>query len=197
MQWTARAQTAQDLDDRCAATFAAQQAATAALQWDRSQPLQPKAELTSYRALLDAVLAHQQQVVDHLETTGLLAEHPDRPDPAVFRAIGTAAFVQGWLPYLPKEEHEATLKTTGLDGEYIEPPPVDLTEGRCPCCGAPLEVLTSAQRVVCDHCGHGVSVRGGELPCLGCGSTLEIPAEGDTSCVHCGLLVQRIGWGRA
>jgi len=194
--WSARAQAEQDLDEGCAETFTAQQQATAALKWDRSNPMQPKVELDSYRALLDAVLAHQKQVGDHLEHTGLLAEHPDRPDPAVFKAIGTAAFVQGWLSYLPKSEHDATLEKTGLAGEYIEPPAVDLTEGTCPSCSAPLEVPADAKRVVCVHCGHGVSVQGGELPCLGCGSTIEIPREGDAySCPYCELRVERIGLG--
>ena len=194
--WTVKSQTEQDFDEGCQATFAAQQQATAALQWDRSNPFEPKAELQSYRALLDAVMAHQQQVCDHLESTGLLAEHPDRPDPAMFRSIGTAAFVQGWLAYLPKSEHEATLKATGLDGEYIEPPEVELTDGTCPSCSAPMEVPADAKRVVCAYCGHGVAVQGGFLPCLGCGSTIEIPKEGSSySCPHCELRVERIGLG--
>lgn len=194
--WSAESQTLQDLDAGCAETFAAQQQATAALQWDRSNPLQPVAEATSFLALQEAVLAHQQRVVDTLVAAQLLEAHPDRPDAAVFRRIGVAAFVQGWLPYLPKAQHQPLLESTGLDGEYIEPPAVDLTSGSCPSCSAPLEVPAEAKRVVCIACGHGVSVRGGELPCLGCGAPLEVPPDADdVACSHCDTHVRRIGLG--
>lgn len=196
VDWTAKSQTLQDLDDGCAATFAAQQKATGALQWDRSNPFQPKAEPKSFDALLEAVLAHQKQVVDTLEREDLLSSHPDRPEGDVFRRIGTAAFVQGWLPFLPPAQHDPLLERTGLSGEYIQPPKVVLTSGACPSCSAPLEVPANAKRVVCIACGHGVSVTGGMLPCLGCGATIEIPADADdVACTYCDTHVRRIGIG--
>ncbi len=196
VKWTAHSQTVQDLDPACAATFAAQQQATGALRWDRSNPFQPKAEPNSFEALLEAVLAHQKQVVDTLEAEDLLASHPDHPDADVFRRIGVAAFVQGWLPFLAPAQHQPLLERTGLDGEYIQPPKVDLTNGTCPSCGSALEVPANAQRVVCVACGHGVSVTGGTLPCLGCGADLEIPPDADdVACSYCDTHVRRIGLG--
>ncbi len=47
---------------------------------------------------MEAVFAHQQQVVGVLEEEGLLGFHPDRPDASVFRSVGVAAFMQGGCP---------------------------------------------------------------------------------------------------
>ncbi|MFT4627368.1 MAG: hypothetical protein ACI8PZ_006052 [Myxococcota bacterium] len=194
--WSARSQATQDLDPGCQQSFAEQQQATNALLWDRSNPMQPKAQLGSYRQLLEAVLHHQQQVVDVLERDGLLAEHPDRASGDLFRKIGTAAFVQGWLPYLPQSEHQATLDRTGLAGEYLEPTPIDLTCGTCPSCAAALEVRSDAKRVVCLGCGHSVAVGGGSLPCHGCGGTIDVPPTGAAyTCPFCDLRLERIGLG--
>ena len=189
--WTAAAQTLQDLDAGCAATFAAQQAATARLVWDRSNPFQPVAEPTSFDALLEAVLNHQRTVIQTLVAADRLQQHPDRPEPEVFTAIGVSAFVQGWLPYLPKHRHEGLLQRTGLAGTYIEPPAVALKSGPCPCCGAPLEAPASARRVVCVACGHAVAAGEGELPCLGCGAPIRIPAAGPAACSYCDLRLER------
>jgi hypothetical protein len=189
--WSAKSQALQDLDPGCAATCASQQAATSALQWDRSNPFQPVAEATSFNQLLEAVLAHQAQVVQRLEETDLLASHPDHPEADVFRRIGVSAFVQGWMPYLPKSQHEPLLQRTGLAGEYIEPPTTGLRSGPCPCCSAPLSAPVGARRVVCVACGHAVAAGAGELPCLGCGATISIPPTGPASCGYCDLRLER------
>lgn len=194
--WSARSSTLQDLDPACQETFAAQQGATGALRWDRSNPFQPRAELTTYRALLEAVIAHQERVIDRLDASRILADHPDRPPREILARIGVAAFVQGWLPYIPASEHDATLDRAGLSGEYVTPEPVDLTSGTCPCCSATLEVVPDARRVVCGSCGHTVTVGGGTLPCHGCGVSIDIPsgpgAPDAWSCPHCDLRMERL-----
>ncbi|MEZ4318282.1 MAG: hypothetical protein R3F61_12300 [Myxococcota bacterium] len=192
--WSAKSQAEQDLNPRTAATLEAQTRATQQLVWDRSNPFQPRAELTSFHKLLDAVADHQTAVCDVLEESGLLEDHPDHVANDVMRKMGLSVFVQGWMAYVPPSEHDALLKKTGLDGEYVEPQAADLTKGTCPQCTAPLEVPANAKRVVCESCGHNVLVKGGHLPCHGCGASIDIPDHGkDFNCPKCDLYVARIG----
>lgn len=193
VEWSARSQAAQDLDPTCRHTFLEQQAATAGLVWDRSNPFQPRAEPASFQRLLEAVLIHQATVLAHLESTGLLAEHPDRPTAEVFGKIGRSAMVQGWVPYLPAADQPDLIERTGLQGDYAAIEPVDLTSGSCAGCASPLEVVPGAQRVVCLSCGRMASVGGGTLPCHGCGASVTVPPdEPRFSCPYCDVELLRM-----
>ncbi len=199
LDWTAKNQALQDLDPSTQKAFADQQAATAALVWDRSNPFQPKVEVESFWRLMDAVIEFQTRASDLVVREGLIDSHPDQISEDILRKMGLSVMVQGWMQYLPPSEHDPLLKKTGLDGEYIEPPEVDLTKGECPSCAKPLEVHPDAKRVVCEACGHTIAVGGGELPCNCCGAPIVIPGpesgEAGVSCSRCDLYIPRIGLG--
>lgn len=186
VDWQADAQTEQDLDPSCAASFERQQASVQRLQWDRANPVQPRVQPGSFDVLLDAVLAHQDTVTRRLEATGLLERHPDQPSAELYRHIGVSALVQGWIPFFKPGETERVLEKTGLKDVYDEVPPPRVESGPCPSCGAPLQVVEGAKRVLCHGCGHLAGVGTGTLPCHGCGSPITLPSTGSlVACPSC------------
>lgn len=195
VSFMARSQTVADFDPACQATFSAQNAATQALVWDRSNPFSPRAEPASFHRLLDAVMAHQRQVVSTYEEKGLLETHPDRPTADLMVRMGLSAMCQGWIPFLPPAEVDAMLAKTGLKDEYGKVEPPVLKSGPCPSCAAPLEVVEGSKRVLCHHCGHLAAVGGGTLPCHGCGTKVTIPADTRMfRCPSCDAELRRMAW---
>lgn len=184
--WSADAQLEQDLDPGTGASFERQQAQVRALSWDRANPFQPKIQPGSFDALLEAVLAHQAGVCGLLEARGLLERHPDHPTAELFQHIGVSALVQGWIPYFKEGETERVLVRTGLKDEYDEVAPPKTLSGPCPSCGAPLEAVEGAKRVLCYACGHLAGVGTGTLPCHGCGAPVTLPDQGSLfACPNC------------
>lgn len=187
--------TAAELDPACKATFDAQQAATRALQWDRSNPFQPRAVTSTFWPLVDAVNANQKAWAQIAEDRGLLDRHPDHPTADLLRRMGTSAFVQGWVPFLTKADADLLLESTGLSGEYVRVEPKPVRDGKCPACAAPLEVVDGAKRVLCHACGHLAGVGGGSLPCHGCGAPIELPASGALfACPNCEAELRMMAW---
>jgi LSD1 subclass zinc finger protein len=193
--WQSDTQTAQDLDPACQASFAAQQAAVGGLQWDRSNPFQPKAVPESVWPMLDAVARHQANSLDVLDRDGLLDRHPDQPTREILRRMGVSTLAQGWLPFLARPAQDELIARLELGAEYtrVEPPPT--RSGPCPSCGAPLAVVEGARRVVCEACGHLAGAASGSLRCHGCGTPVEIP-EGVNlfACPSCQAELRMMRW---
>jgi DNA-directed RNA polymerase subunit RPC12/RpoP len=186
VQWSADSQTEQDLDPSTTATLERQNATVQALQWDRSDPFRPRIQPGSFDTLLDAVLAHQRAATELLERRGLLARHPDHPTAELYQHIGVSALVQGWIPFFRAGETERILEKTGLKDHYDEVAPPTLRDGPCPSCGAPLQVVEGARRVLCHGCGHLAGVGTGTLPCHGCGAPVTLPESGSLlACPNC------------
>ncbi len=186
VDWQADSQTDLDFDPEVAASFARQNAAVTNLAWDRQNPFQPKIQPGSFDVLLDAVLAHQLTTTERLEAGGWLARHPDQPTAELFRHIGVSALVQGWIPYFQGGETERVLTRTGLKGEYDEVALPKLQSGPCPSCGAALQVVEGAKRVLCESCGHLAGVGTGTIACHGCSAPITLPEHGSLfSCPNC------------
>lgn len=193
--WTATSQTKADFDPETAGTLASQATATAALQWDRSNPFAPRAEPQSFFKLLDAVLAHQRAVAGLYEREGLLDHHPDRPPRDLLVKMGVSAMCQGWMPYLAPTETEVMLETTGLKDEFTRIEPPNTHKGNCPSCAGPLEVVDGAKRVLCYACGHMAAVGGGTMPCHGCGAQVTVPTDANLfKCDRCEAELRRMVW---
>jgi predicted RNA-binding Zn-ribbon protein involved in translation (DUF1610 family) len=193
--YTAAHTTACDLDPDCKALFDVQSAATAALQWDRSDLFSPKAVPHTFWPLLDAVSRYQRACASRSTAAGLLERHPDRPTEEMLVRIGTSAFAQGWIPFLSKADADALLDKTGLSGEYVKPEPMALKSGPCPSCAAPLQVVEGAHRVLCEACGHLAGVDGSSLPCHGCGTKVQLPSSGSLfKCPSCDAELRMMRW---
>jgi DNA-directed RNA polymerase subunit RPC12/RpoP len=112
----------------------------------------------NFGALADAMFAFEarnDQVFDEV-----YALHPDVAPRELQRRIGFSLFAQGWLPYLDETEAAALLERTGLRADYDPVGTVATRTWPCASCGAPLELVAGARRVVCDHCGRRVDVIG-------------------------------------
>lgn len=193
--WQADSQTDLDFDPTVAAAFARQQAATQALAWDRSDPFQPKIQPGSFDQLLDAVLAMQKATIDKLESGGWMERHPDHPSGDLFRRMGVSALVQGWIPFFKQGETDRVLERTGLKGEYDAIAPPKTLDGPCPSCGAQLQAVEGAKRVLCYHCGHLAGVGTGTLPCHGCGTPVTLPDHGSLfNCPNCEAELRLMRW---
>lgn len=195
LAFTAAHTTACDFDPECRAARAAQDAATAALRWDQSNPFAPKVMPATFWPLLDAVTAYQHCAAEIAVRDGLLERHPDRPPEELFERMGASAMAQGWLPFLTKADGDAMVAKLGLGGEYVRPEPVPMKSGPCPSCGAGLEVVEGAHRVVCLHCGHLAGLGGATLPCHGCGSPVQLPTDGQLfACPACSAELRMMRW---
>jgi LSD1 subclass zinc finger protein len=148
---------------------------------------------TLARALAQAVFAQQDHIAKVYEARGVYAMHPDRAPAELQRRIGISMFVQGWLPMLDEPSAQAFLAQAGLKSEYVEVDPPQGDKADCASCGAHLEILPGARRVVCDKCGQALEVGGERVTCRGCGSPLA-PQEGTTNvtCPHCRNSFQRV-----
>jgi hypothetical protein len=187
--------TAAELDPMCQATFAAQTAATNAIQWDRSDPFSPRAVPATFFPLLDAVTANQKAWMKIAAERGLLDLHPDHPTEDLLLRMGTSAFVQGWMPFLGKADQDEMLARTGLGGEYVRAEEKPVRNGKCPSCNAGLEVVEGAKRVVCMACGHLAGVGAASLPCHGCGSSVDLPAGSQLfKCGQCDAELRMMAW---
>ncbi len=193
--WQADSQTDLDFDPEVAASFARQNAAVATLAWDRQNPFQPKVQPGSFDNLLEAVLAHQRTTTDKLEAGGWMARHPDHPTVELFQHMGVSALVQGWIPCFKEGETERVLVKTGLKGDYDELQPQALRSGPCPSCGAGLQVVEGAKRVLCQSCGHLAGAGTGTLACHGCNAQVTLPEQGNLfNCPHCEAELRMMRW---
>lgn len=184
--WQAESQADLDFDPEVAASLARQSAAVTALVWDRQNPFAPKIQPGSFDSLLDAVLAHQVTTTERLAAGGWLERHPDHVTAELFRHIGVSALVQGWMPFLKDGEANRVLARTGLKGEYDEVVPQTLRTGQCPSCGAGMQVVEGAKRVLCVSCGHLAGTGVGTVACHGCAAPVSLPEHGSLyACPHC------------
>lgn len=191
--YQAELQTEADLDPAVKACLDRQGEEVGRLQWDRSNPFQPRVGSESFARLTDAVLDTQRAYTEKAEASGLLARHPDRPSGELLLRMGVSALVQGWMPYLSKDDADRLLRRTGLDGEYAAFTPIDEIHGACAGCGAHLDAPKGAKRVLCHHCGAYAAVGGGRLPCHGCGAPVDIaPDAAAFACGACGARVSRL-----
>lgn len=194
--WQAASQTDLDFDPAVGAARARQDAAVTALAWDRSDPFHPKIQPGSFDSLLDAVVAHQVASTEALEAGGWLEKHPDHPSAELFQHIGLSALVQGWLPYFKAGEPDRVLTKTGLKGSYHEVTTHPVKSGPCPSCGARIEAVEGAKRVLCESCGHLAGVGTGTIPCHGCATPITLPEVGNLfACPSCDaeLRMMRVG----
>ncbi len=194
--YQAELQTEADLDPAVKSCLDRQQEEVGRLTWDRSNPFQPRVGSESFARLTEAVLETQRAYTEKAETTGLLARHPDRPTGEMLLRVGVSALVQGWMPYLAKDDADRLLRRTGLDGEYVAFTPIEEIGGACDGCGAHIDAPKGAKRVLCHHCGAYVAVGGGAMPCHGCAAPIEIaPGVAVFACGSCGARVSRLQTG--
>ena len=147
-------------------------AATKALQWQHGFGT-THAIPGPFFELVDAWSAYNDRFVALCEPR--LGSHPDRPPLSLLHATGASAFAQGWLPFLHKPEQEQLIERLGLDGVYQTAEPPDLEERHCGSCGAQMDVVQGAKRVVCMGCGHLEDVSKPEITCTSCATTVSIP----------------------
>lgn len=167
---TVQSYTAAAFDPDCKAKEAAMMAAVSGLKWIPG--LQPKAEATSFANLLTAFRAHNARFLELGEP--FLDGHPDHPTLALQKATSASAFAQGWLPYLDKPAQDAMLAELGLDGTYVDVPPVEAQERHCGGCARTLRVAPGAKKVVCEDCGHTNDVAHPEITCTNCAGPVSV-----------------------
>ena len=170
-------------DDETRLLDAEMRKAVAGLQWVHGIG-GTRVEATGFKRLIDSFRAHNARFLDM--GTPYLDSHPDQPNRELLDAIGSSAFVQGWLPYLDQAAQDELLGELGLAGEYVAVEPVETTERHCGGCGKELHVVAGARRVVCEICGHTSDVERPEIPCAGCGVPVSIPVgKSMFSCPSC------------
>ncbi len=184
LDYTASAYTAAAFDPECQRLEQAMQMAVGALQWTRGMGKPTRVEQTSFQRLIDAFKAHNDRFLQVCEP--LLASHPDEPTLELQSAIGASAFLQGWMPYLDKPQQDALMEQFGLSGQYVDVVEVETEERHCGGCGAVLQVVPGARRVICESCGRANDVSLAEIACTSCGTPLSLPV-GKThfSCPSC------------
>ena len=191
----AACQTAAEFDPEAKAAFAAQQQAVGLLTWDRSNPLSPRARPETFWPMIDAVFASQYAAQAAHTSAGVINQHPDHASPEVQLRIGLSLLVQGWLPFVSGEDGQKLIERADLKDEYVEVEPAPTHSGPCPCCGAPLEVVEGAKRVLCPACGHLAGVGNGTVRCHGCGAPATLP-EGSSlfKCGSCEAELRLMRW---
>lgn len=138
----------------------------------------------SFWALTAATLAYQERRIALMEKHA--DKHPDSPTTGILRSLAMSTYAQGWLPYLEKADQDRLLSEIGLAGEYIDIPTVQTQQRHCGHCGNTADVVSGAQRVVCERCGYLMDTRAPEMPCNGCGSPLSVPFGAPRfHCPHC------------
>lgn len=152
LAYLAEAETVAAFDSVARERERAMHAATAALAFATVDG-RPRVAVEPYRALIHAALAYEARR-DELFEPAVYALHPDGASRALQRRIGHARFVQGWLPYLGELEAGELIAHTGLDVAHDDVPAVPTRQARCMHCGAMLDVIADARRVVCEHCGQ-------------------------------------------
>jgi predicted RNA-binding Zn-ribbon protein involved in translation (DUF1610 family) len=167
--------------------------ATSRLRFFQLSPGVVKVDPAAFRALEEAYFAQLAHANALHEARGVFAMQPDGASVELQKRFALSVFTQGWLPVLDEQGAAELLARTHLVGEYVEadPPPADAAT--CGACGAALDVMKGARRMVCEHCGCKLDVEGERVRCSGCGAGLA-PAEDVTSfgCPHCRVMVQRV-----
>lgn len=120
--------------------------------------IEGRTRVANFAALFAAMLAFEARN-DQLFAE-VYALHPDAAPRELQRRIGFSLFAQGWLPYLDEAEATSLLERTGLRADYDPVGTVATRTWPCASCGAPLELVAGARRVVCEHCGRRVDVIG-------------------------------------
>lgn len=115
---------------------------------------QPRVVPATFPPLLDAFEARRDRAAALYAEQGLLARHPDRITPAIWRHLEHALFVQPWLPMLDEVTAQATLARLGLTPAFDAVPHGRRARVPCHQCGVELEIVAGARRVTCEHCGH-------------------------------------------
>jgi DNA-directed RNA polymerase subunit RPC12/RpoP len=158
--WLAEAETVAAFDADATARKTALDAAVAKLAFARIDG-HIRVAPEPYRAMLDAMFAHEARRDELAAEHGIYALHPDGASRELQRHIGLSLFAQGWLAYLDEADARALLERAGLTRAYTLVAQTPETRS-CPCsrCGATLDVLRDARRVVCDHCGRLADVIG-------------------------------------
>jgi len=121
------------------------------------------------------------------------AMDPDHAAPEVALRMEYSTFCQAWLPHLSPADGERLLKFYGLAAEYDELQPHQTDHHQCGVCGADLDTLHGAQKVVCESCGYTIDVHSQALPCQKCGALLSLPVDANhIVCPYCSTDNRRV-----
>ncbi len=138
----------------------------------------------------------KRQVVmayDLMHQTGVDAMDPDNPPSGVAVRMEYSTFCQAWLPHLSPEDGERLLKYFGLDAQYDEFQPQQTDRHKCGVCGAEMQTMPGARKVVCNQCGHTLDIDSGDVPCRKCGALLAFPVSADhVVCPYCSTDTRRV-----
>ncbi len=180
----ARTATESAFDPEMAAASERQAKAMKDLQWVPGGAMGVTCEPRSFWALYDTVIEIAEVGRRLSEKHELAKLNPDGDTP-VNAKLGLSLFVQGWTPYLKKQELEALLEKTGLGAQYVDVQPVQGAHAPCGVCKADVTREDGAKRCVCDSCGHLLRADG-VVPCTSCGAKTLMPAERtDFRCPFC------------
>ena len=146
----------------------------------------------SFMPVLDAMMATMERCYAG-EMQQQYTPHPDGATAPLLRRIGSALFVQGWLPYVDEATAKILLEKTGLAREYLRAennPSVVLICGHCK---SNIPVFPGSKQCVCEQCGHKLAVERG-INCDGCGSHLAVDQNTkDFPCPQCQRKIERMG----
>jgi len=128
-----------------------------------------------------------------LHTNGVDAMDPDQAPTSVALRMEYSTFCQGWLPHLSPADGEQLLKLYGLAAQYDEIQPQQTSRHQCGACGAVLQTLEGAHKVVCETCGYTIDVDSQAVPCRKCGALLSFPVSANhILCPYCNTDTRRI-----
>ncbi|MEO8705428.1 MAG: DUF1266 domain-containing protein [Kofleriaceae bacterium] len=111
-----------------------------------------------YRAMAELAFQFSNRRDELLVEHGVYDLHPDGAPRDLQRRVGFAAFVQGWLPFLDEVDARSLVTRADLAREYVALPAPAQRAFACTTCGAGLQIVADAKRIVCDHCGRVVGV---------------------------------------
>ena len=144
----------------------------------------------SYAALFKQQMEMTYALMHQMGVDGM---DPDRAPTSVALRMEYSTFCQGWLPHLSPEDGEKLLKLYGLAGEYDELQTLQTNLHKCGGCGASLQTVPGAHKVVCESCGHTLDIDSGEVPCGKCGALLTFPVSvNHLLCPYCNTDTHRV-----
>lgn len=138
----------------------------------------------AYRDMIRACAAKYQRI-------GLLDRHPDPMTEARYVRFEMSKYLSAWLNHVHQADLQWMLQDAGVATEYRTVEPLELQRRHCGRCGAELDIVPQAKRVVCEEgCGHVLAVDRPELGCSQCGAPLSIPVDvRQLNCPSCRALV--------
>lgn len=149
-----------------------------ALEWKMTKvdgAPKPMVSSNSFWNMFEAYHKNMEVVMAVCKEKGLVDLWPDEEEWRVSLRMTDSLFVQGWLPYLVEVDQKLLLAKLGFVGQYHEVPKPDLTRRQCGWCGASLDVVKNADRVVCEYCAHIIDVNAPEFPCPACTNPISLP----------------------